>query len=191
MIARAGVDHHIAAAERRNRPVGIVAVASGLAIWTVGAEAAIASQIELLWNSSRRRPAFRVAPIIGNVIFLIGDPRARRIEDRRLAHDPRALALEPVIKPLEVRIAWPEIAFIHEVMAVGSNPETLVADAGVEMGKGRQHAGLENIEPGRDMKTGDVDRRAKVMPGAKLVRCGMAEDFVQIGLPCREIRITG
>ena len=41
----------------RNRPVGIVAVASGLAHWTVGAKAAIASQIELLWNSSWRRPA--------------------------------------------------------------------------------------------------------------------------------------
>ncbi len=46
------------------------------------------------------------------VIFLVGDPRAWRIEDRRLAHDLRARALEPVIEPLEVRIAWPEVAFI-------------------------------------------------------------------------------
>src|SRR6266478_5793174 len=142
--------------------MGIVEVTSGLAIWTVGAEAAIARQIELLLNGSRRRPTLRMAPIIGNVIFLVGDPRAWRIEDRRLVHNPRALALEPVIKPLEVRIACPEVAFIHEVMGVGSDPQTLVADARVKMRKGGQYAGLENIEPAGDMKTGDVDRRAKV-----------------------------
>ncbi len=41
------------------------------------------------------------------------------------------------------------------------------------------------------MKTGYVDGRAKVMPRAKLIRFGMAENFVQIRLPHREIRITG
>ena len=48
--------------------------------------------------------------------------RAWRIEDRGLVHNRRALALEPVIKPLEVGIAWPKVAFIHEAMIVRSNP---------------------------------------------------------------------
>jgi hypothetical protein len=50
------------------------------------------------------------------------------------------------------------------------------------MGKSRQHACLEDIEPSRDMKAGDVDGWAKVMPGTKLIGLGMAQNFVQIGL---------
>ena len=61
---------------------------------------------------------------------------------------------------------------------------------GVKMPKGRYHARLENVEPRRDMETGDIDGGAKIMPRAKLVRCGMAENFIQMGLHYREIRIT-
>ena len=131
----------------------------------------------------------RVAPVIGNVVFVIRDPCAWRIEDRWLLHNPGGLTFEPVVKPLKVRIAWPEITFIHKVMAVGSNPQPLVADTGLDGGKGSQYAGQENIEPGCDVKSGNVDRRAKVMPCTKLIRGGMADDFVEVGLPHREVWI--
>jgi hypothetical protein len=59
-----------------------------------------------------------MAPIIGDIICLVGDPRTGRIKDRRLIPKPRMLALEPVIKPFEVRITWPKVGFIDEVVVV-------------------------------------------------------------------------
>src|SRR5262249_2062910 len=103
----------------------------------VRAEAAISGQIQPLLDSSWRWPVLRVAPVIGNVVFLIRDPRAGRIEDGWLLGNLPRLTFEPVVKPLKVRIARPEIAFIDKVVAVGSNPQPLVADLGVNLGEGR------------------------------------------------------
>ena len=117
--------------------VGIVEVTSRVAAWAVRAEAAITSQIQPLLDGSWRWPVLRVAPVSGNVVFVIRHPRAGRIEDRWLLHNPGRLTFEPVVKPLKVRIAWPEIAFIDKIMGVGSNPQPLVTDTGLDVGKGR------------------------------------------------------
>ena len=182
LIARAGLDQHIAAAECWNRPVGIIDIVSGRAIGTVRGQAAISCQIELLQNGARRRPAIRMLPIIGDIMSLVGDPRSGRIKNRRLIHNPRMLAPEPMIKPFEVRIARPETGFIDEVVVIRSNPQTLVANTAVEMRKGRYHARLENVEPRRDMETGDIYASAKIMPRAKLVRRRVVENFIEMGL---------
>jgi hypothetical protein len=50
---------------------------------------------------------------------------------------------------------------------------------------------LEDVEPGCDVKTGNVDRAAEIMRRAKRIRGRMRDDLVQKRLPERKIRVTG
>src|SRR5205085_1651702 len=53
-----------------------------------------------------------------------------------------------------------------------------------------QYAGLENIEPGRDMKSGDLDRAAEIVRRPESIWRRMRNDLVEERLPGREIGVT-
>lgn len=56
--------------------------------------------------------------------------------------------------------------------------------------EGGDDAGLKNVEPARDVKTGDIDRAAEIVPGAELVGRGVADDLIEERLPGRKIGIA-
>ena len=157
LVARTAVDQHVTPAEGWNRTPGVVDITAPVAARTVRAEAAVAPQIQPLADDSRRRPVLGVTPVIGDIAGLVRNPGTGRIQNRRLIRDPGRRILEPVVKPLEVGIAWPEVTLIHKVVAVGSDPQALVSDAGLNVAKGGQHAGQKNVEPGGDVKTGHAE----------------------------------
>src|SRR4029077_7959749 len=111
----------------------------------------------------------------------------RRIEPRRLVHDAGRLALQPVIEPREIGIARPEIAVVDEVVLVRADPQLLIADARLNVVERRQYAGLENVEPGRDVKAGDLDRAPEIVRRPEGVGGRVRDDLVEKGLPGREI----
>ena len=76
-------------------------------------------------------------------------------------------------------------------MLVGANPQFLIADPRLNILECRQHAGLEDIEPGGHMKTGNVDGAAEIVPRPEVVRSGVGDDLIEIGLPGGKIRVAG
>ena len=76
-------------------------------------------------------------------------------------------------------------------MLVRADPQFLRAGARLDVLERGDHAGLEDVEPAGDVKAGDVDRAAEIVPGAERVRRRMGDDLVEKRLPGREIRITG
>ncbi len=111
-----------------------------------------------------------MAPVIGHIAGTILDPGAGGIEHRRLVHDAGALAFEPVVEPGEIRIMRPEIGLVDEVVLVGANPQFLIADPRLNVLERRQHAGLEDVEPGGHMKTGNVDGAAEIVPRPEVLQ---------------------
>src|SRR6266481_4356395 len=137
-----------------------------------------------------RRPALRAEPVVGDVGRTVLDPGARRIRHRRLVDDARLLALKPMAEPFEIGIARPEVAGVNKRVLVRSDPELLGAGAGLDVVECRQDARLEDVEPGGDVKSRDVDGTAEIMPRAKGVGCRMADDLVEKGLPDGKIRVS-
>ncbi len=104
---------------------------------------------------------------------------------------PVRLALQPVVEPLEIGIARPEIRLVDEVVIVRPDPQELVAGARLDIVEGRDDARLEDVVPGRGVKA-RVSRscagncgRARNASGA-----GWRDDLVEKRLPGREIRIA-
>src|SRR5262249_22991377 len=96
--------------------------------WPRRGQATVALQIESVRPGTRWWPALRMAPVIGHIASTILDPGAGRIEHHRLIHNTSALAFEPVVEPCEIRIIWPEIGLVDEVVLVRANPQFLIAD---------------------------------------------------------------
>src|SRR5205823_3423846 len=109
-------------------------------------------------------PALRMAPIMRHIADTVLDPGAGGIEHRRLIHDAGALAFEPMVEPGKIWIIWPEIGLVDKVVLVGADPQFLLADPCLNVLERRQYAGLEDVEPGGHMKTGNVDGAAEIMP---------------------------
>src|SRR5207253_2676003 len=84
-----------------------------------------------------------------------------------------------------------EASSINKRVFVRADPQLLGAGAGLDVVECRQHARLEDVEPGGDVKSRDVDGTAEVMPGAKGVGCRMANDLVEKRLPGGKIRVAG
>src|SRR4051794_25321214 len=76
------------------------------------------------------------------------------------------------------------------MVLVRADPQLLIADARLNVVERRQYAGLENVEAGRDMKSGDLDRAAEIVRCAESVRRRMRNDLVEERLPSREIGVT-
>src|SRR5262249_51460327 len=150
-------------------------------------EAAVTTEIEPSRPRLPRRPALGLAPIVRDVGFAVFGPSARRIEHRRLVHDAGGFALQPMIEPCEIGVARPEIAAIDEMMLVRADPQLLIADARLKVVERRDYAGLENVEPARDVEAGDLDRAAEIVGRPEGVRRRMRNDLVEKGLPRREI----
>ena len=93
-------------------------------------------------------------------------------------------------EPLEVRVAGPEIAGVNEVVLVGADPQLLRSGTGLDFLERGDNAGLEDVEPGGDMKPGDVDGAAEIMASAEGVRRRVADDFVEERLPDCEVRVA-
>src|SRR5262249_45552444 len=156
LVTRSGIDQHVATTQGRNRLAWIIDIGAWRTAWPRRGQAAIALQIELVRPDTRWRPALRMAPVIGHIAGTILDPGAGGIEHHRLIQDAGALAFEPVVEPGEIWIIWPEIGLVDEVVLVGANPQFLIADPRLNVLERRQYAGLEDVEPGGHMKTGDV-----------------------------------
>ena len=139
---------------------------------------------------SARRPALRMTPVVGDVGGAFFDPGARRIVTRRPVHDPGRLTLQPVVEPLEIGIARPEILLVDEVVIVRADPQELVAGARLDIAEGRHDARLKDVVPGRGVKAGYLDRAPEIVARAKSVRCRMRDDLVEKRLPGREIWIA-
>src|SRR4029077_16078007 len=63
--------------------------------------------------------------------------------------------------------------------------------SGLDVVKRRQHARLEDVEPGGNVESRDVDSTAEIMPCARGVGCCMTDDLVEKGLPGGEVRVAG
>src|SRR5215469_14674541 len=129
LIARPGIDQHIAPTEGWDWSARIIAVTTRRPARAIGAEIAVTAEIEPPRPRLRWRPALGMAPIVGYIGFAVFDPGARRIEYRWLVHDAGGPALQPIIEPCEIGIARPEIAVIDEIVLVGADPQLLIADA--------------------------------------------------------------
>src|SRR5262245_9643145 len=136
-------------------------------------------------------PALRMAPVMRHIAGTVLDPGARGIKHRRLIHDAGVFAFEPVVEPGEIRIIRPEIGLVDEVVLVGANPQFLIAGPRLNVLERCQHASLEDIEPGGYMKTGNVDGAAKIVPRPEVVRGGVGDDLIEIGLPGGKVRVAG
>src|SRR6266436_7920356 len=66
LVARAGVDQHVAPAQGWDRAARIILVAAWRTPGTIGRETALAVQIEPVWPGSRRRPALCMTPVVGS-----------------------------------------------------------------------------------------------------------------------------
>jgi hypothetical protein len=59
---------------------------------------------------------------------------------------------------------------VNKVVLVGADPQLLIADARLNIVERRQHAGLKDVEPGRNVKSGNLDHAAPLerrpAPGA-------------------------
>src|SRR5262249_15248108 len=128
LVTRSGIDQHVATAKRRNRLARIIDIAAWRTAWPRRGQTAVAPQIESVRPCTRWWPALGMPPVICHIAGTILDPGAGGIEHRRFIHDTSALAFEPVVKPCEVRITWPEIGLVDEVVLVGANPQFLIAD---------------------------------------------------------------
>jgi hypothetical protein len=191
LIAGAGLDQHVAPAERRDWAARVVLVAAWRTPGAIRREIALAVQIKPLRPGSRRRPALCTAPVVGGVVCSVVDPGARRVEYGRLVHDAGALALQPVVEPGEIGVVRPEVAGVDKGVLVGADPQFLGAGASLNVVEGRQHARLEDVEPSGDVKSWDVDRAAEIVLRAKYVGSRMADNLIEEGLPGGEIRIAG
>ena len=76
-------------------------------------------------------------------------------------------------------------------MLVRAHPQFLRAGARLDVLKCGDDAGLENVEPAGQVKTGYVDRAPEIVPIAEIVRRWMPDDLVEKRLPGDEIRILG
>src|SRR5205085_4660333 len=129
----------------------------------ISTETTVTVQIEPLRPRLRERPPLGIAPVSGGIGFSVADPGVRGIEYRRLVHDAGGLALQPMIEPREIRIARPEISMVDEIVLVRTDPQLLMADARLDIFERCQHAGLKDVEPGRDVKSGDLDRATEIV----------------------------
>src|SRR4029453_13276420 len=182
LVTRSGIDQHVATAQRRNRLARIIDIGAWCAAWSRCGQAAVAPQIESVRPYTRWWPALRMAPVMRHIAGTILDPGAGGIEYRWLIHDAGALAFEPVVEPGEIRIIGPEIGLVDEVVLVGANPQFLIADPRLNVVERRQHAGLEYIEPGGHMKTGNIDGAAEIVPRPEVVRDGVGDYIIEIGV---------
>ena len=80
---------------------------------------------------------------------------------------------------------------VYEIVVIGTDPQYLVARPGLNVMKRRQHTALKDIKPGGDVKAGNVNGEAKIVPGSEQTRGWMGDNLVKIGLPRRKVRITG
>src|SRR5205085_3682417 len=85
----------------------------------------------------------------------------------------------------------PEIAGVNEIVLVRADPQFLRAGARLDLLERGDDAGLEDVEPGGDVKPGNVDRAAEIVPSSERVGGRMGDDLVQEGLPGREIGVSG
>src|SRR4029077_5495642 len=174
-----------------DRPARIIIVATRRATRPGSGYAAVAAQIEPLRSRARRRPALRAEPVVGDVGRTVLDPGARRISDRRLVHDPGFLALEPMVEPFEIGVARPEASGIDKRVLVGADPQLLSAGAGLDVVERCHNTRLEDVEPGGDVKSGDVDGAAEIVRRTERIGCRMSDDLVEEGLPGGKIRVAG
>src|SRR5262249_1535723 len=91
LVTRSGIDQHVATAQRRNRLMRIIDIATWRSTWSRRSKAAVALQIESVWLYTRWWPALRMAPVIGHITGTILDPGAGGIKHLRLIPDARAL----------------------------------------------------------------------------------------------------
>src|SRR5262249_7494850 len=131
-----------------------------------------------------------MAPVIRYIAGTVLDPGAGGIEHRRLIHDAGALAFEPVVEPVEIWITRREIGLVDKGVLVRANPQFLIADPRLNVVERRQHAGLEDIEPGGHMKTGNVDGATKIVPRPEIVRGRVGDDLIEIRLPGGKIWVA-
>src|SRR5262249_28167918 len=80
---------------------------------------------------------------------------------------------------------------VDEVVLVGADPQFLIADPRLNVLERRQYAGLEDVEPGGHMKTGNVDGAAEIMPRPEVVRGGGGGDITEIRVRGGKVRVTG
>src|SRR5690242_4211239 len=85
LVARPGINQHVAPAQSGDRPPRVVAIAQGGTL-RPAAEPTVAPQIESPQLGVLGRPALGVAPIVWNVMRGVLDPGSWRIEYRRRFH---------------------------------------------------------------------------------------------------------